>query len=285
MYLKSFSIIHIFYPQISYSCIIILISKLKGVKMIKVDNSNIDAAKQFILKHLNRSSFMYGNLLSSNSESYILSEDDKIIAMSNVIDSMYITYLFPQNTPDHIIRTVIEFMSRIKHIGGTVTGDYLHIFKEYYNLPKNAINEVAYINVESTECNNSNVQYINASNASEYKKSIDQISEFNVRSIEELTKVIANNQVVVIKEDNQIVSSATLNAISDKTAVITSVFTLEDYQSKGYAKACINQLLTDYALNRTILIFFSNPIAKKLYLDLGFNIEDQLIMFNEKIDN
>ncbi len=250
--------------------------------MIRVEESNIKRTKQFIIDNLKRSGFIYGNLNEPTSENYIYERNGTILAMTNVIRNQYCTYLFPENTDLQVVEEVIQFMSKVKHQGGTVTGDYYDTISKYYNVPSNAINEVASLQV--TEANyqiDEQVTYLNQTDTKRYKQSLDTIKEFAYREYDSVVEMFERTKITAIEKDNQIVSSACLSAISDKTAVITGVFTIEGHGGKGYASECVSQLLNDYAPGRTILIFFSNPIAKHVYLNLGFEVDDKLIMFNE----
>ncbi len=249
--------------------------------MERVTASNYQQAEAFVLKHLKRSGFIYGNLSAESSESYIYTKEDEILAMTNSFNGKYCTYLFPENTEQPVIEQVIKFMRNHGHIGGTVTGAYKQIFEQYYNLPSNCQNEVASLEGLSEPFKlDHRVQYIDSSYFEQYYNSIKTITEFK-RDEESTRTSLETSTVVASFKGDMIVSAASLTAISDKTAVVTSVFTHPEYRNQGHAKDCVKQLLNDYADGRTILIFFSNPVAKQLYLHLGFKVEDKLLMFEK----
>ncbi len=251
--------------------------------MIKVDQSNMKQAKQFVIENLKRSGFTYGNLTHPQAVSYLNIKNEQIVAMTNCLSSKYVTYLFPENTTDEVVIETIEYMQDKPHIGGTVTGDYYDIFNKYYSMPSNAVNEVATFELKhKPNYNFGQVERLTIEEAINYKQSIDRIKEFPIRSLESIKEAFERNYVVGIKEDDKILSAATLTSISDKTAVVVSVFTVPEAEGKGYATKCISKLLNEYAENRTILIFFSNPIAKKVYLNLGFEVDDTLLMYDNK---
>lgn len=251
--------------------------------MINVNQDNLQETKQFVIDNLKRSGFTYGNLQEVGSESYILKSNGKILAMTNCLNGKYVTYLFPTNTTEVVVREVIEFMQDKPHVGGTVTGDYYHIFKDYYNLPANAINEIASLQAKSKDYKSILAEYITVEEVDEYKQALDTIVEFRPRETDDVADMFDRTKVVAVKQDGKIVSSACLSSISDKTAVVTGVFTVKEHEGKGYAKDCMSRILADYAGGRTILIFFTNPKAKNLYLSLGFEVDDKLIMYNEKL--
>lgn len=251
--------------------------------MILVDDTNLGKTKEFVLRNLKRSGFIYGNLLDSNASSYICEKEGKIVAMANVLNEMYCTYLFPENTAEEIVEEVLAYMQAIPHIGGTVTGNYYDNIKKYYKLEPNAINEVASLELTENHFESQYAQYLDKSESQDYKLAVDTITEFQPRSDEIIENMFEVSKVVAIKKDGKIISAATLAAISDVTAVVTGVFTVKGEEGKGYAKDCLYKILGDYGTNRTILIFFTNPIAKQLYLSLGFTVNEQLIMFEEKL--
>lgn len=252
--------------------------------MIRVDKTNIERTKQFIIKNLKRSGFIYGNLNEATSENYIYERDGQILAMANIIRNQYCTYLFPENTNLQVVNDVITYMQQFKHHGGTVTGDYYHILEKYYNLPKNAVNEVASLEILKPNYTiTDDVVYLNQGDIDRYKQSLDSIKEFQPRDYQSVVEMFGRTKITAIENQGEIISSACMSAISDKTAVITGVFTISGHEGKGYASSCVSKLLNDYAGGRTILIFFSNPIAKHVYLNLGFEVDDKLIMYNDKL--
>lgn len=250
-----------------------------------VDKSNIKEVNEFVINNLQRSGFIYGNLNDIRSVSYILKRDGQIVSMANVLNDKYCTYLFPVGTSPEDVEYTIMQMKDKEHTNGTVIGEYYDILSKYYSLPQNAINEVASLSVKDLTNflvdEEYKVDYITGEDVDDYKQAIDTISEFPNRSYELIEEAFSCSKVVCLKKENKIVSSASLTAISDKTAVITSVFTIKSEENKGYAKSCIRKLICEYGKERMILIFFSNPIAKQMYLDLGFEVKDKLIMFNK----
>lgn len=250
--------------------------------MIIVDQTNTEQAKQFIIQNLSRSGFIYGNFNSTDAENYIKIVDGQIVAMTNIMNSCYCTYLFPAGTSNQVVRSVIEFMKNKEHIGGTVIGDYYDIFNDYYQLPANAVNEVAVLTVENNQFKSKQATYLTIADTEKYKRALDKIVEFAPKSIEQVATMFSSSKVVGIKRDDQVVSAATLSSISDINAVVTGVFTVKEHEGHGLAKDCVNKLLEDYATGRTITIFFTNPIAKQMYLNLGFKVNEKLIMYNNK---
>lgn len=250
--------------------------------MVEVSNENYKQAKQFVINNLKRSGFIYGNLDLDQAVNYLKIVDGEIVAMTNIVNQKYCTYLFPVGSDERIIREVIEFMQDIPHTGGTVVGDYYSIWKDYYQLPDNAINEVATLAIKNNSFQSIQAEHLTNSDIDNYYQAISTITEFEPRSLQSVYEMFSCSQVVGIKKDGRIVSAATLSSLSSVNGVVTGVFTVKGEEGQGLAKDCVKRLLADYATNRTISIFFTNPKAKQLYLNLGFEVEEKLIMYKHK---
>ncbi len=250
--------------------------------IVEVDQTNLNQTKQFIKENLKYSGFLYGNLEMEGAENYIYLSGNQIVAMTNNLNHKYVTYLIPPTTNEKIARELIEFMQTNVHSGGTVIGDYFDILNDYYELPANAINEIATIENGEVTANHQDIEYLTLRDVIEYKQALDTITEFQPRDLASVVTMFENSIVVGIKVDGKIVSAATLSALSEVNAVVTGVFTIKSEEGNGYAKAVVSKLLADYGQGRTISIFFTNPIAKHIYLSLGFEVEEHLIMFNRK---
>ncbi len=74
-----------------------------------------------------------------------------------------------------------------------------------------------------------------------------------------------------IKEDGKIVSSATITAENTVNGMIIGVATDKAYRQKGYAKACVSTICKSMVDNgKSVVLFYDNPSAGKLYKSLGF---------------
>lgn len=248
--------------------------------MVKVNQDNYQQTKQFIVNNLKRSGFTYGNLDMEGAINYIKIVDDQIVAMSNTVNERYCTYLFPTDCSESIVREVIEFMKGVPHSGGTVIGDYYDILSDYYSLPDNAINEVAVLEIKDNQYKSRIADYLTIDDIEAYEQAVNTITEFAARDLDSVVDMFKRSKVVGIKKDGKLISAASLSSISDVNAVVTGVFTVKGHEGQGYAKDCVVKLLEEYATNRTVTIFFTNPVAKQLYLGLGFTVNEQLIMYN-----
>lgn len=75
----------------------------------------------------------------------------------------------------------------------------------------------------------------------------------------------------LLKEDDTVASIATVTALTEDAAMIIGVGTLESFRQKGYAKKCVQTLCNDMMKeNRKTVLFYTNPVAGKMYHQLGF---------------
>lgn len=240
--------------------------------------------RSFLNSNLSYCGFALGNIDMENCIIRIREDNSNIICMYTIILEKFITYVALPNCEEKFIIEMIKDSLKYKFIEGTIIGNYSNILRRYFELPKNYMNEVAYIfgNDKKFE-NHTDVQELKIENIEEYKNAINSIKEFKNQSVEYYKDSFYRSKMVVIFDNDKIVAGATISALSDTNGVIIGVFTVEGYRRLGYAKKCVETLLAKYLNNRTICIFFNNKNAKDLYLKIGFNISENLIMFNRKV--
>lgn len=78
-------------------------------------------------------------------------------------------------------------------------------------------------------------------------------------------------QCFVYKKADEIVSIASATAFTPDAAMIIGVGTLPEHRGQGFATKCVQALSNDlYANGRQAVLFYSNPVAGKMYHKLGF---------------
>jgi uncharacterized protein len=84
-----------------------------------------------------------------------------------------------------------------------------------------------------------------------------------------------------IEEDGQIVASVATTAETSKNAMVVGVATLKGYRHKGYASALIHKLMHTYLIEKKkeLCLFYNNPEAGKIYMQLGFKPIGKWTMF------
>ena len=89
-------------------------------------------------------------------------------------------------------------------------------------------------------------------------------------------KILRNEIVFGVREDNKIVSKVNTNAITENYFQIGGIFTLEDYRGKGYARELV-KYFSYYARtqNKKIVLYVrkNNESALKAYLKAGYTIK------------
>lgn len=251
------------------------------MKILTMNESNRDLIVEFVKNNIKISGFTYGNLADDNALVRYVEIGGSIVAMYIITREKYITYTIPANTDVDVIDMLMKDSYNYHFVEGTIIGQELSYVGNYYDFNRtNYINEVATI-YENESIKSINARYLRKDEVKKYANAINTIEEFPRRSVEAIKSSMIGSKVAVVEIDGEIVSGATLTAISELGGVIVSVFTVESQRRKGYALDCINLLLDDYN-QRTISLFFSNPAAKKLYTDRGFEVVDKLYMFNRR---
>jgi predicted GNAT family acetyltransferase len=75
----------------------------------------------------------------------------------------------------------------------------------------------------------------------------------------------------IINDRNEAISSAETTAENSCSAMIVAVCTNPSYRRHGYATAVVSKLCMDLLLEeKTVCLFYDNPVAGKIYKNLGF---------------
>lgn len=76
-------------------------------------------------------------------------------------------------------------------------------------------------------------------------------------------------KIATILDNNKVISTAMTVAETDTAAVLGQVATNSEYRSRGYAKTCINSLISR-CKDKSLYILPMNDYAHSLYLKMGF---------------
>lgn len=101
------------------------------------------------------------------------------------------------------------------------------------------------------------------------------IDEFNLteESRESFGQEVINGtgRIYFIKKSNRIVSTAVLTAENSLNGMIIGVATSQNNRRKGLAKSCVGTLCKEMVeKGKSVLLFYDNPDAGRLYKELGF---------------
>lgn len=113
-----------------------------------------------------------------------------------------------------------------------------------------------------------------------FQYSIDEF-ELTESSRESFGQEVLNGsgRIYYIKDKGKIISTAALTAENSKNGIIIGVATDKEYRTKGLAKSCVGNLCKEMVLeNKSVLLFYNNPDAGKLYKDLGFKDINRWLM-------
>ncbi|MCK4551554.1 MAG: GNAT family N-acetyltransferase [Tenericutes bacterium] len=80
------------------------------------------------------------------------------------------------------------------------------------------------------------------------------------------------SKTLFIEENQKIVSTVATTAETTKNAMVVAVATEKKYRGRGYASKLLSALMKYYIidLKKELCLFYDNPKAGKIYLDLGF---------------
>ncbi|MBM7541314.1 GNAT family N-acetyltransferase [Amphibacillus cookii] len=83
-----------------------------------------------------------------------------------------------------------------------------------------------------------------------------------------------------IKQNNQMVATASTALENDHSAMISAVGTHPNFTGQGLATVCLAQLVCDVlSEGKSLYLFYDNPIAGKLYDKLGFQHVGRWLMY------
>ncbi len=122
---------------------------------------------------------------------------------------------------------------------------------------------------------------VTADESAQIVEAIGQIVEFQASQVHESKAERINsmseryqlNKIhgFIIKEEDKIVAHAATGVETHSAVMVVGVFTLPNHRHKGYGRAVVSAL-TEYALThgQKPCLFYDNPKAGKIYLDLGY---------------
>ncbi|MGL4588765.1 MAG: GNAT family N-acetyltransferase [Mycoplasmatales bacterium] len=253
------------------------------MKEMTVENKQL--VVEFVEKNIEKSLFIYGNLNGDDVLTKFLMRGEEIIGLFNLKSLKFMTFLVADDISKEELQLIFAEASKYPHIGGTCVNIDQTMIEQFYEIKnKEQQSEIATL-VLNRNCKftlSSEVSLLDSRSVSEvqeYTSAINQINEFDMYEFHDDDQ----QKIYVYKQAGKIIGGATLSAISDKTAVVIGVFVLAEYRNQGIARKLMMTLLTaNNEQERLISIFFNNPIAKRLYLELGFEVKNKMTMLKRK---
>lgn len=118
----------------------------------------------------------------------------------------------------------------------------------------------------------------------ELRKTIEEFSRA-VLNTEHIRKDLdtKSGRIYCIKKHGKIVSSAATTAENSQSAMIVAVCTLKEYRNHGYGTQCVEKLCNDLlSEGKTLCLFYNNPLAGKIYKNIGFKEIGKWTILNQK---
>ncbi len=244
--------------------------------------------EKFIMKYVEKSLFIYGNLEMNNIIlRFLRNSNNDIIALYLISQKRYITFLFIDKIDKTVVEEVFKDSYNYEYEEGTLVYDDNETLSKFFVISdEKALTEIACMNLlkENNFEKDINVKLLTIEDEVLKNQYIEEYPcEFSKIDMEVLNQAIKDSKIYVYLKNGNIVSSSKICSISNRTGVVVSVFTVPKYQRKGYAKKVISHMLKDNSdMDRNISIFFNNPKAKDIYLSLGFEVKNNMRMIKRK---
>lgn len=257
----------------------------------KEDNTKLLA---FINSNIEQSTFILSNLSVDNKVIRGLVVNDKIVGIYLIANETFITYLLSDEISDSQCIELVNDASNYKHLSGSVVNPNFECFKDNYqfDIDEGETNEQAWCELASVKRNQikpsiSNCDYkitkLEYDQIDLYMEGLRDAKVFQGIKKKAVLRSYSKTATYVVWNQSQIIGGASLTTGNDKVGVVTAVFTNPEFERKQIATTVVSKLLVDYQNDKGIyIIFFNNPIAKELYLKLGFTVKDKLLLLKKK---
>ena len=247
--------------------------------MIKCSNKNKIKLLDFLKNKSSENCFLIGDVENFDLEEqfidvWILETAIKITSVLLRYYKYYIVYSEDNNDIEKISIQISKDKNCLNIAGLEETIDKISHYMQFKEIKREYLSELTHNSFIELRTNYIPIK-ATIENIEELFTFHKSISEFKVTddSKDSFGQEINNNtgRIYYIKEENVIVSSATLTAENSINGMIIGVATAEKYRRKGYAKACMNALCKEIVDNRkTAILFYNNEDAGKLYREIGF---------------
>ncbi|WP_099222035.1 GNAT family N-acetyltransferase [Listeria costaricensis] len=115
----------------------------------------------------------------------------------------------------------------------------------------------------------------------EMRKGIEEFGERNDNEaliIEQLEQ--GSKRIYTIEQRGEIVSVAESSAENSFSAMVTGVATRKEYRGQGFASTIMKRLCCDLlAEGKTPCLFYNNPVAGKMYHQIGFEDVSDFVLY------
>lgn len=241
----------------------------------------------FIEENVTKSSFILSNLSIEDKVVRYMVDAKKICGMYIIVNKKFITFLFDDDVSNEQCSHLLADAKKYEHVSGTVINPLYEVFANYYVIDEENQDtwcEVANINQmdilkQKYKCDYP-IKKLQYEEIDDYIAGLQAAGVFPGIVADTVQKMYVNTLTYVVWDNDQIIAGANLSLGSDRIQVITGVFTNPLYENKHIATTIVTKLLVDNQKQNGIYsIFFTNPVAKHIYLQLGFEVKDKLLIF------
>ncbi|MGL4588766.1 MAG: GNAT family N-acetyltransferase [Mycoplasmatales bacterium] len=220
----------------------------------------------------------------------MLIRDKKVIGLFLISLKTFLTIMFSNNTTSNEQKQLLDELENFEYqTGRWVNATRSLLVKNHQIRDEKAITYYATIKLNNTtnyftdQC--LQVRQLNLQDDEEiksYTKAFNQFGEWGKFQFNPLNK---NQKIYVYEIGGNIICGATISSISKQTGVIGNVFTLDAYRRHGYATKVLQKILEEHKdTERLLSLAYLNPVAEKLYFNLGFKSIGLITTFDKRND-
>lgn len=247
--------------------------------MEKCNNSHRDELLKWLEPTASLNCFLYGDIENFDMEAdfmdvWCIKHDGEISSILLRYFKYFVVYITNDSDAEEIAQKIESFPEKI---GISAVSSVVEKLTPYLNFSKVKPMYLAELSPKSIKPHPIDIELTKAT-----VEDIDDLFDFQT-TIEEFNltedrrdsfgQEIKTNtgRVYFLKEDNKMVSCATITAENRLNGMIIGVATAPEHRKKGYAQACVGKLCQEMVEEgKSVLLFYDNPDAGKLYKKLGF---------------
>ncbi len=256
--------------------------------MIKLlDKSHHSILNEFLIKDRSYNAFILGDIYNFGYESDFQSIwgefDNSSLKLKSVLLKYFKSFIFyGSNDSDYeafynIIQT---------HVYDAISGskESLSGFEKYFQLNKKLEMNFSELVAKNFGDTNEIVYEATLNDAKEIYDLRTSIIEFkdvplNIEMIKNSIKG-KGNKIYFLRKNSKIVSTVETTAECPNSVVIVGACTHKDYRKQGLLTNCLKEISNRmFKLKKNLILFYDNPEAAKIYINLGFKPSGKWIIF------
>lgn len=243
---------------------------------------------EFIESNLNKSSFILNNLMIDDKVVRYLKRGNDIIGMYIIIKQKFATYLFSDNATIEEYSLLVADANNYHHLTASVINPILQPFVAYYIFDDDgewcevANVEQLQITPKIYDCEYQ-ITKLEFERIDDYMYGLREADVFPGIIVDTIRQMYDYTLTYVMWDNNKIIGAASLTTGDLRMQVITDVYINPKYEGQHLATTLVSKLLVENQKAGGIYsIFFTNPVAKHIYLNLGFEVSDKMLLLKSK---